>query len=274
MKKSYKIFAAVATVLLVAGCVLVPRVKTGAFEQKADQKQNAAAKAEDAHADLTENSPSGMKVEIGTSKDDMDIYDYEDTESSTTAPTGKEYDAYLAFLEQYEGDGEEAYSRVAGQYGSKMEVHYFSILDLNRDGTDDLLTYEIVNMRYEKIRAYTLDDKDNVVPFQFEDGQEALFDNNHQANGAYGFYVCSEGHIHNCYSGGFSSNEMIYRVEGNTILLYLTHEEDYEKNSSTYFEQGTKIGRSKYEALTEKCGEDQFSWILNNAEGRKSLGNG
>ena len=124
------------------------------------------------------------------------------------------------------------------------------------------------------IRAYTLDDKDNVVPFQFEDGQEAIFDNNHQANGAYGFYVCSEGHIHNCYSGGFSSNEMIYRVEGNTIILYLTHEEDYEKNSSTYFEQGTKIGRSKYEALTEKCGEDQFSWILNNAEGRKSLGNG
>ena len=260
MKKSSKILTAAAAILLAAGCVLVPRVKTGAFEQKADQKQSAAKEAEDAHADFPENSLSGMKVETGASKDDTDIYDYEDTGSSATSSSGKEYGAYLAFLEQYEGDGEEAYSRVAGQYGSKMEVHYFSILDLNRDGTDDLLTYEIVNMRYEKIRAYTLDDKDNVVPFQFEDGQEA--------------YVCSEGHIHNCYSGGFSSNEMIYRVEGNTIILYLTHEEDYEKNSSTYFEQGTKIGRSKYEALTEKCGEDQFSWILNNAEGRKSLGNG
>lgn len=274
MKKSYKILAAAAAILLAAGCVLVPQVKTGAFEQKADQKQSAAEAAEDVHADLTENSPSGMKVEIGTSQDDTDIYDYEDTGSSTTASTGKEYDGYLAFLEQYEGDGEEAYSRVAGQYGSKMEVHYFSILDLNQDGTDDLLTYEIVNMRYEKIRAYTLDDKDNVVPFQFEDGQEVLFDNNHQANGAYGFYVCSEGHIHNCYSGGFSSNEMIYKVEGNTIILYLTHEEDYEKNSNTYSEQGKKIDKGKYDTLTEKCGEDQFSWILNNAEGRKSLGNG
>ena len=278
MKKSHKILIAAAAILLMAGCVLVPKVKTGAFEQKADQTLGAAEAAEDAHADLPENSPSCIQTEINSAADDTDIYDYGDEGSSSASSTGKdytgkEYTAYLAFLEQYEGNGEEAYSRVAGQYGDRTEVHYFSILDLNRDGTDDLLTYEIVNMRYEKIRAYTVDDKDNVVPFQFEDGQEALFDNNHQANGAYGFYVCSEGHIHNCYSGGFSSSEMIYKVEGNMIILYLTHEEDYEKNSNTYLEQGTKIGRSKYEALTEKCGEDQFSWILNNVEGRKSLGN-
>ena len=64
MKKSYKIFAAVATVLLVAGCALVPRVKTGAFEQKADQKQNAAAKAEDAHADLTNSTRATERKRI------------------------------------------------------------------------------------------------------------------------------------------------------------------------------------------------------------------
>ena len=51
MKKSSKILTAAAAILLAAGCVLVPRVKTGAFEQKADQKQSAAKEAEDAHAD-------------------------------------------------------------------------------------------------------------------------------------------------------------------------------------------------------------------------------
>lgn len=248
MKKTHAILTAAMAVTLTAACILVPQVKAGAFEQKADR-------------------------EAGAAYDDTDIYDYEDTGSSTPSPAGKEHKAYKAFLEQYEGDVEEASSRVAGEYGTSEEIHYFSIYDLNQDGTDDLLTFEIVNIRYEKIRVYTLDNKNNVVPFLYEDGQEALFDNNHQANGAYGFYVCSEGHIHNCYNGGFRSEENIYKAEGNTIILYLTHVDDYQQNSNTYTEQGTKIGRSKYETLTEKCSEEQFSWILNNAEGRKSLGN-
>ena len=68
MKKSSKILTAAAAILLAAGCVLVPRVKTGAFEQKADQKQSAAKEAEDAHADFPENSLSaataGVKAAI------------------------------------------------------------------------------------------------------------------------------------------------------------------------------------------------------------------
>ena len=116
MKKTHAILTAAMAVTLTAACILVPQVKAGAFEQKADR-------------------------EAGAAYDDTDIYDYEDTGSSATSSSGKEYGAYLAFLEQYEGDGEEAYSRVAGQYGSKMEVHYFSILDLNRDGTDDKGVY-------------------------------------------------------------------------------------------------------------------------------------
>ena len=92
MKKSSKILTAAAAILLAAGCVLVPRVKTGAFEQKADQKQSAAKEAEDAHADFPENSLSGMKVETGASKDDTDIYDYE--ENSTRATERKRIPAW------------------------------------------------------------------------------------------------------------------------------------------------------------------------------------
>ena len=179
---------------------------------------------------------------------------------------------YMAFLEKYEGDGEAAFNRVAGEYGDRTEIHYFYITDLNKDGIDDLLTYEIVNFRYEKIKAFTLDDKNNIVPFKFEDGSDVLFDNNHQANGAFDFVLCSEGHIHNNYGGGGVRDDKIYTVDGNTIAFYLRCEEIYLTQKTNCTKYGSEISLSEYQSLTENCKTVKIPWILNNAEGRESSG--
>ena len=194
------------------------------------------------------------------------------TDSVTVSVEEESNSPYMAFLEKYEGDGEAAYNRVAGEYGDRMEIHYFYITDLNKDGIDDLLTYEIVNFRYEKIKAFTLDDKNNVVPFKFEDGSDVLFDNNHQANGAFDFVLCSEGHIHNNYGGGGVRDDKIYTVDGNTIAFYLRCEEIYMTQKTNCTKYGSEISLSEYQSLTENCKTVKIPWILNNAEGRESSG--
>ena len=183
--------------------------------------------------------------------------------------------SYKDFLLAHVGNVEEASMRIPGERSDKMELHYYYVTDINEDDIDDLITLEIINGRYEKIRVFTLDTNGIVVPFTFEDGTEALFDDNHQANGGYDFYVCSNGHLHNNYSGGMETNENVYHADGNTLIHYLNYTHIHESmefknpvNSITCSKYGDSISEEEFKTLTADCNHEDFVWIENRAESK------
>ena len=58
-----------------------------------------------------------------------------------------------------------------------------------------------------KTRGYSLNENEYVELMHFEDGSKAPFDNHHQADSSFSLAVCSNGHIHNSYSGGMEQSE-------------------------------------------------------------------
>ncbi len=177
--------------------------------------------------------------------------------------------AYMHFLSMYEGDIEPAQMRQAGEYNSgSTELHYFHLDDLDHDGTDELITMEIVNARYEKIRVYRISEDGYVEFMYFEDGRKAIFDNNHQANGSYSLAVCSNGHIHNSYSGGMERSEDVIEAAEGTLIPRLAFREIYSTQTVSCSEYGRPISQADFESLTSGCSLDLFEWIRNTGEDR------
>ena len=179
--------------------------------------------------------------------------------------------AYLEYLEKYQGDVEKASNRIPGQASGQTEVHYFDCRDLNNDGIDELITLQIENMRYEIIRIFTLAKDGTLRPMVFSDGSEAVFDNNHQANGSYNFFICKNGHIHNEYIGGGIIESSIYIPENNVLVSYLYQFENSMVQKRTYKQNDQDITYKEFESLTKNCDIHDFTWTNNDANGRRMI---
>lgn len=179
--------------------------------------------------------------------------------------------AYLEYLEKYQGDIKTASNRVPGEASGQIEVHYFDCRDLNNDGIDDLITLQIEKMRYEIVRIFTLAKDGTLQPMVFADGSDAVFDNNHQANGSYNFFICKNGHIHNEYIGGGIIESTIYILKNNVLVSYLYQFENSMVQKRTYKQNDQDITYKEFESITKNCDIHDFAWTNNDANGRRVI---
>lgn len=100
----------------------------------------------------------------------------------------------------------------------------FAILDLNGDGTPELIAQSVVNFRWAPISVYTYaDGKAVLLKDPLDANAHGTFEQNSSANGAYLTYVCGENHIHSVWRGatpvGEEEENYAYILTGTALTL-------------------------------------------------------
>lgn len=126
---------------------------------------------------------------------------------------------------------------------NKDYVSCFSLYDIDKDKTPELITCTNVNFRWSIVRIYTYKNS-KVTPYKFSDGEDAVFDDRATANGAYSFYICTEGDVHNDYRGDYGQEYKTYKCLGKKLKLSSMNETGHKiKNIKSY--SNTKKNRNK-----------------------------
>lgn len=92
------------------------------------------------------------------------------------------------------------YEENQAMFGNHLDC--FAILDINSDGTPELIAQSIVNSRWAPVSVYTFADGKAVLLNDPLDPQaHGTFEQCSTAGGAYITYVCTERHIHSVWRG-------------------------------------------------------------------------
>lgn len=130
------------------------------------------------------------------------------------------------------------------QFGKHLD--YFTILDINEDGTKELIATTIINFRWAPISIYTCVDGSAVLLNEPAGVEEPVGETGYctlsqcsTANGAYYNYICEENHFHSVWSGNPIGEPMVedkaFVIEG-TILME-TECSVRESENATYFSE-------------------------------------
>ena len=184
--------------------------------------------------------------------------------------------AYGKFLAKHPAKdfGDKYYDASFSSDDTSYITSYF-LYDMNKDRIPELITQTNVNFRWHIIRIYTYKNG-KVTLCKFADGQDAVFDNNSSANGAYYFFVCKKGHFHNTYSGGMEDSEYIYKGTKKAVKLLMSRSEvKIMYPSMLTIKKGEKtISSVQYSKYTKNCSEKKMTSYSNNKKNRKILKKG
>lgn len=152
---------------------------------------------------------------------------------SEAEPSQEESSPLLAYQEllqaapALEGEPEELLDASFG-YDENQEmfedhIERFALLDLDKDGTPELITESTVNFRWNIVSVYTLVDGNAVLLLTSPvEAAHGTFDQQSTANGAYLTFICEDSHIHSRWSGTDPSGaeaeeDHAYLLEGITL---------------------------------------------------------
>jgi len=125
------------------------------------------------------------------------------------------------------------------------EYNRFGLANINDDLIIDLIAQEDIDETRTKWHIYKLT-YHGVTPFVFEDGSEAVFDNEKPEDGSCNFYVCKHGHLHNeIWGGEWKHSADVYEVKDGKIVLSLSLREGSEDGVSTYLQRRTDTAREQ-----------------------------
>lgn len=142
-------------------------------------------------------------------------------------------------------------------------INWYALYDIDKDTVPELLTMTEVNIRWEIINIYKISDG-QVIPYTFDDGTNVTFDNCHVANGVYYFDICSEGHIHNDFIGGWSTYQVTYLSMDNKLHKYLEFsDDDLAGGDPLYIINGNEITSEEYNMYIDNCIALNIEWLVN-----------
>lgn len=102
--------------------------------------------------------------------------------------------------------------------------HYdrFAVIDINQDGTPELMASTVINFRWVPVSVFTYADRKAVLlKDPTEESVNGTFEQNSSASGAYTTYLCAENHIHSVWSGdtpvGQVEENHAFVLEGTTL---------------------------------------------------------
>ena len=195
-------------------------------------------------------------------------------ESAFAVSNSKVLHSYADFLAKHKAKNYDQFFDAAFEPKDKSYVNYFTTIDIDKDGKEELLTYTTINFRWQIIRIYRYKNG-KVRPYKFSSGKNAVFEQCAIANGTYTLQVCKD-HIHNVWIGGYGSKQNIYEVSNGKLKLYLTREEDTLIGDGVPIskEYGKKISEVEFEETIEWCEEYGLScvdWTKNNKANRNKL---
>ena len=150
---------------------------------------------------------------------------------------------------------------------SKTFVNTFTLIDINKDKTPELITFTNVNFRWQIVRVYTY--KNSKVTLM------KSFDNCAVANGSYCFEICSKNHIHNNYRGGEVSEQYIYKFD-KKVKEYLYYAEYTPFGYVAYQarKNGNAILANEFTKLTKNCKYKKLKEYTNTKYNRTQLEKG
>lgn len=146
------------------------------------------------------------------------------------AETEKALSAYrdiLANAPAIEGQPEQlqnasfGYEQNVELFGSHFD--YFTLSDINQDGTPELIALTTVNFRWAIVSVYTYADGSAVLlPDPIDIYSHGTFNQNSSANGSNYTYICEENHIHTVAieinpMGETEKDNRAYSLEGTTL---------------------------------------------------------
>lgn len=190
----------------------------------------------------------GTATLITTVRQDGQTYELKTTVRVAGKNYSKAMKAYKKYLKKYPVPALDENKMYWADFNGVEEygfyINSFFLRDMTSDGVPELFTMTRPNFRWEIIRVYTFSSS-KVKLMKFNNGEKAIFDNIHTANGAYNTYFCTKNHIHNNYGGYYDEIKKAYRVKNGKLVPYDCDRSSHVDLYSSMYEN-TKEQRDKY----------------------------
>lgn len=158
-----------------------------------------------------------------------------------------------------------------GDFWTKNKESYkktssFLLADLDKNGVPELLTWHANAYKQYYIYIYTF--KNNkMVKVKDEERKDVVLPITSQAAGWYEVYVCSKGHLHTDWSGGWlGTHDTVYTMRSGRLKVYLDGNDEQLINRKTYKLNGKRITQKKYNSLIGKCGKKNKMYFQDNTK--------
>lgn len=142
---------------------------------------------------------------------------------------------------------------------------YFLLVDLNKDGTPELVCNHPLGYKQDMLYIYTIRNGKVRLVKGAAGSDEINISNN--AAGRFEVYGCQNGHLHvNWFDGWMGHKNQIYKLDKNgEFYCYLEDSVTSFGDSSvepTYLCNGKEITKQRFEKITKKCKEQD--WLKKN----------
>lgn len=203
-------------------------------------------------------------------------------ESAFAVSNSKVLHSYADFLAKHKAKNYDQFFDAAFEPKGKSYVNYFTTIDIDKDGKEELLTHTIVNNYWAIVKIYKYKNG-KVRPYKFASGKNAVFSQRATADGRHGLDVCASGHIHNTWVGSYeNSSQRIYKVSKGKIKLYLSKDVDSLRDDGipVIKKYGKKISEAEFEGIIAECNYQEptmkydipcVDWTKNNKANRNKL---
>lgn len=178
---------------------------------------------------------------------------------------------YKSFLSKNESD----FVVEEGDFLTYNEESYeksssFMIVDMDKNGTPELVTYHPKGYKRGYIYIYTYK-KGKVTRMKNSKGRYVEIDEFCNAAGYYTTYACKKNHLHITWNGGWQGyHDYVYKVSKGKVKLYLEASEDDLEQTKKFRKNGKKISKKSYSSAVSKCGVlGKSVMVTNNKKNRK-----
>lgn len=187
-----------------------------------------------------------------------------------TSKKKKAMKAYTKFLSK----NESKFTAVEGDTATKNSENYkkcsrFMLLDLNKDGIAELITYHDIAYKTGNLYVYTYK-KGKVKLLKDKYKNYAKVQLNSSGGGAYNVFACSNGHLHVHWTGGYLGySKVAYTMKKGKFKEYLYLDVSSRSNGKVCRINGKNVKAKKVKKKFKSCKERENGGLQTNRKSRR-----
>lgn len=129
----------------------------------------------------------------------------------------------------------------------------FKIVDMDKDGVPELLTWHKIAYRQDDVYIYTYKNG-KMVRVKDSKGKSSVLAFHCNAAGWYSVYVCTKGHLHTDWHGGWiGEHNTAYVIRNGRLKVYLDSNIENIVGKATYKVNGKKVSQKKFNSMIKGC---------------------
>ena len=187
-----------------------------------------------------------------------------------TSKKKKAIKAYKKFLSKNESN----FTAVEGDTTTKNSENYkkcssFMLLDLNKDGIAELITYHDTAYKKGTLYVYTYK-KGKVRLLKDKNKNYAKVPLDSSGGGTYNIFACSNGHLHVHWTGGYLGyTKAAYTVKKGKFKEYLYLDVSSRSNGKICRINGKDVKAKKVKAKLKKCKQKDGGGMQTNSKSKR-----